>query len=44
MSSQMFSFFESTFAKYQCNFQKDFSTQQYLLAMVEKWKRTGRQG
>ena len=40
MFSQIFSFFESMFAKYQCGFRKGFSTQQCLLAMLEKWKHT----
>ena len=32
--------FENIFSKYQCGFQKGFSTQQCLLAMLEKWKRS----
>ena len=33
-------FFETTFSRYQCSFRKGFSTQQCLLAMLEKWKRS----
>ena len=40
MFEQMSQFFENIFPKYQCGFWKDFSTQQCLLAMLEKWKRT----
>lgn len=36
----MLSFFEIIFTKYQCAFQKGFSTQHCLLAMPEKWKLT----
>ena len=32
-------FFDKIFSKYQCGFRKGFSTQQCLLAMLEKWKR-----
>ena len=32
--------FENIFSKYQCEFQKGFSTQKCLLAMLEKWKRS----
>ena len=40
MFEQMPQFFENIFLKYQCGFRKGFSTQQYLLAMLEKWKRS----
>ena len=40
MFEQMSQFFENIFSKYQCGFQKGFSTQQCLLAMLEKWKRS----
>ena len=40
MSEQMSQFFENIFSKYQCGFRKGFSTQQCLLAMIEKWKRS----
>ena len=40
MLEQMSKFFENIFSKYQCGFQKGFSTQQCLLAMLEKWKRS----
>ena len=36
----MSQFFENIFSKYQCGFRKGFSTQQCLLAMLEKWKRS----
>ena len=38
MFEQMLQFFENIFSKYQCGFQKGVSTQQCLLAMLEKWK------
>ena len=31
---------ESFLSKYQCGFRKGFSTQHYLLFILEKWKRT----
>lgn len=34
----MSSIFGSIFPKYQCGFQKGFSTQQRLIGMLEKWK------
>ena len=37
---QMSQFFENIFSKYQCGFRKGFSTQQCILAMLEKWKRS----
>ena len=36
---QMSSFFGDIFSKYQNGFRKGFSTQQYLLALLEKWRR-----
>ena len=38
MFEQMSKFFEDIFSKYQSGFWKGFSTQQCLLAMLEKWK------
>ena len=38
MFKQISSFFEDIFSKYQCGFRKGFSTQQWLLALLEKWK------
>ena len=40
MFEQMSQFFENLFSKYQCVFEKGFSTQQYLLAILEKRKRS----
>ena len=40
MFEQMSQFFENLFSKYQCGFWKCFSTQQCLLTMLEKWKRS----
>ena len=40
MFKQMSSFFDDIFSKYQYGFRKGFSTQQYLLALLEKWKRS----
>ena len=37
---QMSQFLENIFSKYQYGFRKGFSTQQCLLAMLEKWKRS----
>ena len=39
MFKEMSQFFDKIFYKYQCGFRKGFSTQQCLLAMLEKWKR-----
>ena len=36
----MSSFFDDIFSKYQYGFRKGFSTQQCLLALLEKWKRS----
>ena len=36
----MSAFFEDIFSKQQCRFRKDYSTQQCLLKMLEKWKRS----
>ena len=36
----MSSFFDDIFSKYQYGFRKGFSTQKYLLALLEKWKRS----
>ena len=40
MFEQMSQFFENTFSKYQCGFQKGFSNQQCLLEILEKWQRS----
>ena len=40
MFKQISEFFENIFSKNQCGFRKGHSTQQYLLAMLEKWKRS----
>ena len=40
MFKQMSSFFDDIFSKYQYGFRKGFSTQQCLLALLEKWKRS----
>ena len=40
MFKQMPSFFDDIFSKYQYGFRKGFSTQQCLLALLEKWKRS----
>ena len=37
---QMSRFFENIFSKYQCGFRKGFSTQQCLLAVLKKWKKS----
>ena len=39
MFEQMSQFLENIFSKYQCGFRKGFSTQQCLLAVLEKCKR-----
>ena len=38
MFSQMSTYFDETFSKYQCGLRKGYSTQQFLLAFLEKWK------
>ena len=40
MFEQMSQFFQNIFSKSECGFQKEFTTQQYLLAMLEKWERS----
>ena len=40
MFKQISDFFKNIFSKNQCGFRKGRSTQQYLLAMLEKWKRS----
>ena len=40
MFMQMSSFFDDVFSKYQYGFRKGSSTQQCLLALLEKWKRS----
>ena len=39
MFAQMSSFFDTFLSKQQCGFRKGYSTQQCLLALLEKWKR-----
>ena len=38
MFAQMSSFFDNFLSKQQCGFRKGYSTQQCLLALLEKWK------
>ena len=40
MFKQMPSFLDDIFSKYQHGFRKGFSTQQCLLALLQKWKRS----
>ena len=40
MFKQMSRFFDDIFSRYQYGFRKGFSTQQCLLALLEKWKRS----
>ena len=40
MFKQMSEFFENIFLKKQCEFRRDHSTQQCLLQMLKKWKRS----
>ena len=40
MFTQMPTFFESIFSRYQCGFRKGFGTQQCVLAKFKKWKRS----
>ena len=40
MFTQLTNFFETIFSRYQSGFPEGFSTQQCLLAMLEKWKRS----
>lgn len=42
MHRQIFDYFEKIFSKFQCGFWKGFSTQDYLLAMVETCKKSNR--
>ena len=38
MFSQISAYFDEIFSKYQYGFRKGYSNQQYLLALLEKWK------
>ena len=40
MFTQMPTFFESIFSRYQCGFRKGFGMQQCVLAKFKKWKRS----
>ena len=44
MLKQMSSFFDDIFSKYQYGFRKGFSTQQCLINLLEKWKRSINKG
>ena len=44
MFKQRSKIFEKTFLKNQCKFRKSYSTQQCLLAMSKKWKRSADSG
>ena len=44
MFPQMSSFFDNFLSKQQCDFWQGYSTQQYLLALLEKWKRAVNSG
>ena len=39
MFAKISSFFDNFLSKQQCHFRKGYSSQQYLLALLEKWKR-----
>ena len=38
MFKQIRDFMENAFSKFQCDFRKGYSTQQCLIALIEKWK------
>ena len=38
MFKQMSSFFKDIFSKQKCGFRKSYSTQQWLVTLLEKWK------
>ena len=40
MYNQIYPYFQTIFSKFQCGFRKGFNAQHYLLAMVEKWRKT----
>ena len=44
MYEQMYKYFDQIFSKFQCRFRKRFSTQDWLLYMIEKWKESLDQG
>ena len=44
MFKQRSKFFEKTFLKNQCEFRKSYSTQQCLVAVSKKWKRSADSG
>ena len=40
MNDQLYPYFNKFFSKFQCGFRKGFNSQQYLLSMIEKWRRS----
>ena len=37
MENQIYPYLNNFFSKYQCGFRKGFSTQHYLIAVIQKW-------
>ena len=40
MDDQLYPYFNKIFSKFQCGFRKGFNSQQCLLSMIEKWRRS----
>ena len=40
MYNQMYPYFDTLFSKFQCGFRKGFNVQHFLLAMIEKERKT----
>ena len=40
MGDQLYPYFNKIFSKFQCGFRKGFNSQQCLLSMIEKWRRS----
>ena len=40
MDDQLYPYFNNIFSKFQCGFRKGFNSQQCLLSMIEKWRRS----
>ena len=44
MFEQIGNFMENDFSKFQCGFRKGYSTQQCIIALIEKWKSATEKG
>ena len=40
MHSQISAYFDNILSRYQCGFRQSYSSRQYLLVLIEKWKKS----